>query len=152
MNARDQWGGLLWLGISIFVCVESIRNDLGTFQSPGPGFLPFCVAVIMGAFSMILIVTSRLEREWKVKLTDVRKGTEWTKVLLVLVSLFLYSAILPTGGYLVTTFFLMIFLLGVMKGSRIWVQGVTALLIVLSSYVIFYLCLDIKLPKGLIGF
>ena len=57
-RVRDRWSGFFWLGISIFVCIEAHPIDIGTFHSPGPGFLPFWSAVIFGIFSILLIATS----------------------------------------------------------------------------------------------
>jgi membrane protein implicated in regulation of membrane protease activity len=55
-------------------------------------------------------------------------------------------------GYLITTFGLMAFSIGIMGRSKVWVQGVSALIITLVSYVIFYILLSIALPKGILGF
>lgn len=55
-------------------------------------------------------------------------------------------------GYLITTFGLMAFSLGIMGRSKVWVQGVSALMITLVSYVVFYILLGVILPKGILGF
>jgi len=40
-----------------------------------------------------------------------------------------------------------------MKGKpRLWAQAVTAFITVGVSYIIFYLWLDVQLPKGVFGF
>ena len=152
MNLRDLLSGLFWLGIAIFVCIESILIDVGTFHYPGPGFLPFWAGVILGTFSIILLVISSPKKKFHVRVRDLWKGTEWKKVIGVLFSLFLYTILLPTMGYLITTFGLMIFLFVLMRGAKLWIQGVSAFIIVLLSYVIFYILLDIKLPIGIFGF
>jgi hypothetical protein len=152
VDHRDLLSGLFWLGISIFVCIESIRCGIGTFRSPGPGFFPFWSAVILGTFAVILLVNIRLKKKWKRKIADLWKGVEWKKVIWVLFSLFLYPFVLPIMGYLITTFGLMAFSIAIMGRSKVWVQGVRALIITLVSYVIFYILLSIALPKGILGF
>jgi putative tricarboxylic transport membrane protein len=152
MDRRDLLGGLFWLGISIFVCVVSIRDEFGTFHSPGPGFFPFLSAIVLGAFAIILMITSSLKKRWERKMADLWKGLEWKKVAWVLFSLFLYPLVLPFLGYLLATFGLMAFLLGVMGRTKVWVRGVNALIVTLASYVIFYKLLDVRLPKGMLGF
>jgi putative tricarboxylic transport membrane protein len=152
VDHRDLLSGLFWLGISVFVGIESILIDIGTFHSPGPGFFPFWSAVIMGTFSVILLVTISLRKKWKRKIADLWKGVEWKKVIWVLFSLFLYPILLPFMGYLITTFGLMAFSIGIMGRSKVWVQGVSALIITLVSYIIFYIFLSIALPKGILGF
>jgi hypothetical protein len=152
VDHRDLLSGLFWLGISIFVCLECIRTGIGTFHAPGPGFFPFWSAVILGTFAIILLVTISLKKKWKRKIVDLWKGVEWKKVIWVLFCLFLYPFVLPIMGYLITTFGLMVFSLWIMGRSKIWVHGISALIITLLSYVIFYILLDIALPKGIFGF
>lgn len=152
MNRRDLLGSLFWLGISILVCFESIRSGIGTPHSPGPGFFPFWSGVILGTFAVILSVTSSLKKKWKRKIVDLWKGVEWNKVIWVLFSLFLYPLVLLRLGYLITTFGLMVFLLGIMGRSKVWVQGVSALIITLASYIIFNILLGVQLPKGIFSF
>jgi putative tricarboxylic transport membrane protein len=152
VDHRDLLSGLFWLGVSIFVCIESILCNIGTFHSPGPGFFPFWSAVIMGMFSVLLLVTISLRKKWKRKIADLWKGVEWQKIIWVLISLFLYPFVLPIMGYLITTFGLMAFSVGIMGKSKVWVLGVSALIITLVSYIIFDIFLTIALPKGILGF
>jgi hypothetical protein len=63
--------------------MQYIWNDIGTFHSPGPGFLPFWSGVALGAFSIILIVESILEKKAERKITNLWKGIEWSNVILV---------------------------------------------------------------------
>jgi hypothetical protein len=55
-------------------------------------------------------------------------------------------------GYLIATFGLMAFSIGIMGRSKVWVQGVSALIITLGSYAIFCILLSIALPKGILSF
>jgi len=152
MNRRDLVSGLFWLGISIFVCIESIRSEIGTFHVPGPGFLPFWAAVILGTFSIILVATSSLKKGSQAKIRDLWRNSEWKKVIWALCALFLYLLALPRIGYLIATLGLMVFLLSIIERSKVWIQGLSAFAIALASYVIFFILLDIKLPKGIFGF
>ena len=152
MNLREQLSGLFWVGISVFVCVYSIENDTGSLHSPGPGFFPFWSGFIMGILGVVVVVTNSLKRKWKTRPTDLWKGLRWNNVIYVLFSLLLYCLLLPTAGYLITTFVLMFFLLYIMERSKIWFKVVNALVIVLMSYLIFCYLLDVKLPKGIFGF
>ena len=153
MNRRDVLASLFWLAISVFICIEAIESDIGTFHSPGPGFLPFWSGLILGTFSIILLVKSRVNKKGRVmKITDLWNNLEWSKLIWVSISLFLYPFLLPIMGYLITTFGLMIFLLCIMERKNVLVQGVSAFVIVLVSYVIFHVFLDIRFPKGILSF
>ena len=152
MGLRDQISGFFWLAISIFVCIESIQVSLGTFHSPGPGFLPFWAGVVLGTFSILLIVISILKKKGREKLREMWKGMRWKKIILVLFSLFLYILLLPRIGYITATFFLMIFMSGIIRRSKLWIEVVIPLITVLASYFIFDTWLGILLPKGIFGF
>jgi hypothetical protein len=151
MNRRDLLAGLFWLGISVFVVSQSVKSDLGSLRTPGPGFLPFWSAVILGTLSIILIVTTSLRKKWEGKLVDLWRGLDWVRVIWVLFSLFLYPILLPITGYLITTFVLIAFLLCIGVRSKLWIDVASALAITVISYVIFYTLLDVKFPKGIFG-
>jgi len=151
VNRRDLLAGFFWLAIALFVCFSSIHTGLGRVHSPGPGFLPFWSAFLLGALSIILIITAVRQKDWK-KITDLWEGLDWDRVAKVAVVLFLYAVLLPMVGYLISTFGLMLFLLLIMKRSRIWAQGANALAITVISYIIFFRLLGVKLPKGPLGF
>jgi len=151
---KDRMSAIFWLAISLFVCVESIRGDVGTFRHPGPGFLPFWAGVILGTLSVILVVKSILKKGGET-ITDLWKWKGWNKVIkviLVPMSLFIYAIFLPILGYLITTFGLMAFLLSMIGRPKLWIQVTAALIIALISYIIFHAWLNVQLPKGVFGF
>ena len=152
INFHDILSGFFWLALSLTVCIESLWGEIGSLSSPGAGFLPFWSGVTLGICSIILIVKSRLSKKLDMEMICLWKEMRWATVLRVLCSLFLYTFFLPIIGYLISTFLLMTYHLGIMTRPRFWVRGIIAFFIVLSSYVIFYYLLDIKLPKGIFGF
>ena len=149
---REQIGGLFWLAISIFVCIESYKSDIGYVHTPGPGFLPFWSAVVLGLFALAVIIYGSIKRQANAHLRDLWKGLNWGKVVCILCLLFIYPLALPKFGYIITTFVLVILVTSIMEFSRIWRHGVGAGLIVASSYLLFHVLLDVKLPKGMFGF
>jgi putative tricarboxylic transport membrane protein len=148
---REQLGGLFWLAISVFVCVESIRIDIGTLRVPGPGFLLFWSAVVLGLFAIALIIVTTINKKLTGKLADPWKGLQWGRVIAVLCSLFLYTLLLPKLGYLLATFALMFFVASIIddRSLRLWRHGISAVLIVVASYLVFDVFLDLRLPKGM---
>jgi len=153
MNLRDQFSSLFWLAISILVVFGgvSIRGNVGTFHYPGPGFLPFWAGVGLGVFSIILLVRSSLAKKEGGGLRELI-GKKWRNVVLVVGSLFVYAILLPSIGYLITTFGLLILLLGLLGRMRLWVRVGGALIIAVSTYVIFDVWLQLQLPAGILDF
>ncbi len=150
-NHRDLLSGLFWLAISVFVCFESARCGIGTFHSPGPGLFPFWSAVVMGASAIVILVAKIFKKDAKL-IADLWRGLEWKKVVYVVVSLFLYPLFLPSLGYILATFGLMVLSIRVMGRAKIWFQAGSALIITCASYLIFYSLLGVMLPKGFLGF
>lgn len=149
---REQLGGFFWLAISVFVCSESIKSEIGTLHAPGPGFLPFWSAVLLGIFAIVTIVYGFAKKQPAGRIRDLWKGLQWGKVIVILFVLFLYPLVLVRLGYLISTFGLMIVATVVMDRSRIWRHGISAVIIVVASYLLFDVFLDVKLPKGMFGF
>jgi hypothetical protein len=141
--SRDLSGGLFWLAIAIFVCLEAFTNlKLGSLRSPGPGFFPFWGAVILGVFSLILLVRSLRIRE--------RVGPAaipWPALLLVLGSLLGYLLFLETLGFVTVTF---LFLLLLFRFGKIgWIKsGGWAVITTTVAYVLFKFWLQVQLPRG----
>jgi putative tricarboxylic transport membrane protein len=152
MNFRDRWTGLFWLGISIFVCVKAFGMDIGTFHSPGPGFLPFWSGVILGLFSILLVATSLMKPLGKGEGKHLWKGKDWSKVIIVLTSLFIYAVLLQRLGYLLATFGLMTLMFGIRGKGKLWIRVVTAAFTAFATYIIFYRWLGVQLPKGIVGY
>lgn len=151
-HSADVWSGLFWVALSLFVSLESVRTGIGTFHNPGPGFLPFYSALIVGIFGAILVIANTTRRGREPQFGAVWRNVEWRKVIGVLFSLFLYSFILPTIGYLVATFALMVFLFAVMRKPNLWIREIAgALLISSATYLLFGVLMDIRLPRGLFG-
>jgi putative tricarboxylic transport membrane protein len=149
---RDLVSGVFWLVIAILVCLESARVDVGLFKSPGPGFLPFLAGIVLGSFGIVLIISTALKKALPERKPNLWKGLEWHKVIIIVASLIVYAIFLPSIGYLVLTFALMVLLFGVVERPRFWVRLVSALITVFATYLVFYVWLSVQLPKGLMGF
>jgi putative tricarboxylic transport membrane protein len=152
MNLRDGLSGFFWLIISISVCVMSIGIEIGTIHSPGPGFVPFWSGVALGMFSIALLIMNFLKGKGEEKISSLWKGMEWHKVILVLASLFIYAILLPRLGYLLATSGLLALLFGIMRRQKLWTQVGIAVITALASYLLFYVWLDVQLPKGILAF
>jgi putative tricarboxylic transport membrane protein len=152
MNKREQLGGLFWLGIAVFVCAQAWKSEIGSLGNPGPGFFPFWSAVVLGLFASALLIVSSARKHMKRTLADLWRGTQWQKVIWIMCSLFLYLLTMPKVGFVVTTFALMLSLTAIIEQRRAWRHGVSALIIVAASYLVFKVILDVRLPKGIFGF
>ncbi len=151
MKLYDQTSGLFWLLVSIAVFVESIRLGIGDLHNPGRGFLTFGASGIMGILALILFVQASLQKK-EVEREPLFAGKMWKRIVLVLTVLWLYSWAMPTVGYLISTFVLMVLLFWVLERKKFgWVLA-SSVLSTLLTYFIFSKWLNCQFPDGFFGF
>lgn len=140
---RELRSGIFFLALSVLIVWESFRVELGTLKEPGSGFLSLCAGLGVGALSLVLIY-----RGWRVR----EPGKPHShRVTFALVSLFIYSLVLDSVGFVVATFFLVGVLLRLGQPRPWWfLIGVSAL-VTFMSYLIFGVFLHVYFPRGFLG-
>ena len=140
---RELRGGIFFFALSLLIVWESFRVELGTLKEPGSGFLSLCAGLGVGALSLVLIY-----RGWRLR----EPGKPHShRVTFALVSLFIYSLVLDSLGFVVATFFLVGVLFRIGQTRPWWfLIGVSALVTFLS-YLIFGVFLRVYFPRGFLG-
>ncbi len=140
---RELRGGLFFFGLSLLIIWESLRVELGTLKEPGSGFLSLCAGLGVFFLSLVLIV-----RGWRAR----EPGKPHShRVTLALVTMFVYSLLLDTLGFLIATFFLVGILFRLGQPRPWWfLIGVSAI-VTFISYLIFGVFLRVYFPRGLWG-
>ena len=148
----DQFNGILFLVISILICLGSARIPYGNIHNPGPGFLPFWLGIALGLLSIgLLIQTTLLRKEVKLLKKVLAEKIRWGKVLIAVVALVLYSVLLDSIGFLLITFLFLAFLIRCVDPQS-WSRVIGwALVGSVGSYLIFEVLMELRLPKGLLG-
>ena len=142
-------GALFWIALGILVCYGATRLGLGNVTDPGSGFIFFWSGLILVILSLMVLAESLRDGE---EATPDIGAMNWLKIALVLLSLLLYAFFLERVGFVVTTFVLLSFLLGLIEGTN-WPRAFgIASAAALGSFAIFELWLKIRLPKGIFGF
>lgn len=148
MGKADRISGIFWLAFAVFVIIESYRLGLGTLHQPGPGFLFFWAAIILGILSLVIYI-----RAWGSKksveseihnLGKLNIG----KVILVLPSLFLYALLMKKLGFIPMTLLLFIFLLRIVERKGWFFTIFTSVVVTFLAYLLFETWLQSQLPKG----
>ncbi len=134
-----------FLGLSLFVIWSSLRLDIGTLQKTGPGAFPFCAGVIMAALSLMSILRVR---DWRLR--ESKKHFP-RPVIMALASLFVYSLVLETLGFIVATFFLVGILFRLGEPRRWWVLFGMSALVTFLVYLVFDILLHVYFPRGFLG-
>jgi putative tricarboxylic transport membrane protein len=141
---------LVWIALAVAVCVESVRLKVGSLRAPGPAFLPFFAAVLLGILSLISLIQTWREKEESG--AGVWSGTPLVKIGLLVGVLFLYTAVLKVLGFLLATFLLLLFLFRVVEPLR-WKTILLVTAVTMGGiYLLFGVLIESSLPKGFLGF
>ena len=137
-------GSLFWLAVGVFFAVGGILLKLGTMRSPGPGFLPLMMALLLIAFSLFVSVRGIVEPG------KLLKGVPWKGQTVLVVSVFLYGLLLELAGFLPSTFVLMFVLFGLFfEGKGRWPKVLFyAAITALIGWLVFSLALKVPFPRG----
>lgn len=142
-------GALFWIAAGLLACYGATRLGLGSVTEPGAGFIFFWSGVVLVILSLVVLIDSIRSSEAAAR--DIGE-MNWIKITLVLVSLVLYAFFLEKLGFILTTFFLLSFLLSCIEDTN-WIRSVgVAGAAALTCFALFELWLKIRLPKGLFGF
>ena len=153
MRRYDQMSSLVWLVFAIYICIASSRLSFGSFDHPGPGFLPLLVGIFLGIFSIIAFLQAHLSKLPDETTSSWYPKERWKKLVGVLAVMFIYAFCLEILGFLLSTFFLLVFLFRVGMEPQRWLVAVGGSAIAsFASYAVFELWLKTQLPKGLLGF
>jgi len=139
----DLKTGLFFFGLSLLTIWESLRVGLGTFTKPGSGMLSLGGGLALCALSIVLII-----KGWGIRK---REAPHSRRVVLALVSLFVYSLLLNTLGFLLATFFLVGVLFHLGQPRRWWLLIGMSALVTFLAYLIFGVFLNVYFPRGFLG-
>jgi len=150
MRRMDLIKGITFLIFSLIVCYESIHLPLWSAKKPGPGLFPFFLGISLGFLSLVFIIVKgfRKNREAAFFWADRRNRK---RILFAFGMLISYAIVLPFLGFLVSTFFLVFFLLGLSYPGKWIAMGISSFLISIAFYIIFQILLKIQLPYGILG-
>ena len=149
---QDQKSSLVWFAFALYICIETARNlPVGTWSNPGPGFWPLAAGLLLAGLSMPLFMKSLLSKISEEK-TPWYPSPTWKRIAAVLLALLVYAATMNFLGFLLGTFFLLIFLFRVAEPQRWTVALGASALISLACYGLFEKWLRTQLPAGIWGF
>jgi putative tricarboxylic transport membrane protein len=150
MRKHDFLSSIIFFGIGFLVILFAPSYELGGFRRPGPGLIPFITGIFICFFSMVTFFQAYISKGKKD--LDLWSNVRFRNQLFVIMTLFVYALILEKIGFLISTFFLILFLMRFVDPvswfSTLLGSGLASIL----SYLLFETWLKTQLPKGIFGF
>ena len=157
MKRYSLISSLAWMVAGVVFFVGSINIGLGTLREPGPGLFPFLMSGCLILFSLINSIFSlRIRRGGESGV--IAREMFWLgrntlkKLLIVIISLFLFVIAIDYIGFALTAFLFISLLLRFVEPQRWSTVFLMATLTTVISYAIFQLWLKADLPVGFWGF
>lgn len=152
MRKGDRIFGLICLGLSFWLILEASRYDYRTEFTPGPGFAPLWLGVIMGLFSLYLIVNSyrrKGKKDDEKRILPERKSLR--RIGLILLLLAGYVVLFMSLGFLLSTCALVILLLYLLESYSLFRSFFYGILFSGFAFLIFQYWMEVELPRGWLG-
>lgn len=138
-------GGALGV-FALIVLFESRRYPLGSLHTPGPGYAPVVLAVLLLGFGLLLVATgARAERMSTVGWGELRHAAA------ILGTCAFAALALERLGYRITVLVAIFVLVGVIERQRLFTAAAVAVGMSLGSFYLFNTVLLVPLPRGPFG-
>lgn len=141
---------ILFLILSILICLGSVKMGIGKLNEPGPGLMPFGGGILLGILSLADLILRNARRTKGEEIGF--KGVRWSRLFLIIITLFAFTLLLPILGYLITTFLVMFFLYKGIEPQKWWVALSGAFFSTILTYLLFAVALKSLFPEGILSF
>ena len=147
----NKIAAIFFLSVGIFFSIYARSVEIGSWQEPGPGFLPLWAGITLMIMAGALLIGS-WKRKDPARPSFFPQSDSWKRVFLTFLSLIAYNLVLMPLGFALTTFLFVGFLLRFIFPQS-WIR--TLIVAALSSVIarlLFINFLETQLPKGFLGF
>ena len=152
MQGYDRISSLVLAGLGVFIIAGSLRSNVGTFGSSGPGLFPLLTGILLCLVSAGLVIRSFFRGFSSDQEAVGGNNRIWhSKAGLTVLILFLYALTLDWLGFLLATLALLFLLFKAVGNLRLSVSLGGATLISAVAYLLFRILLNVQLPPGPFG-
>lgn len=149
-NHYDRLSGVFFFCVGAFFALYASTIEIGAWNEPGPGFLPF-----WGGVTLVTMSIALLARTWKriglVRPPFFPESDSWKRVAATFVALTAYNLVFDVLGFTLTTFLFIGFLVKCIFPQS-WLRSlIVAAAAAIMARVLFVNFLQTQLPQGLLG-
>jgi len=154
MKKRELTAAACWVIIGVAVTVWSATFPFGTWESVGPGVLPFGCGLILILLGGVLFfqIWKRAGGAMKVFPPLIPEGPALRRVAMSVGGMLLAAVLFGLLGFVLTVFCLTLFLLRGIEQKKWGGDLFYALALTFGCYMVFQILFKTTLPKGFLGF
>jgi len=141
-NQRDFGAGVMFILVGIFFALIATQYRMGTAAKMGPGYFPFWLGILMAFIGLLLLFNSLSKKATEEKMPK----WDFKIMLWITGSVVLYGVLLPTMGFFVAIFALV--LVSASAGHDFGWKGslLNAVILMLFTYLAFVKGLGLTFP------
>lgn len=152
LNHYNRIAAIFFIAVGLFFSFYGRTVEVGTWNEPGPGFMPFWTGLTLAVMAFFLFLGSFRKRDWPLLPDFFPRSDSWKRVLMAFFGLIAYLLLFQYVGFTLTTFFFVLFLVKCVFPQS-WTRSlVTAFLTAILARLLFVNLLETQLPKGFFGF
>jgi hypothetical protein len=141
-NHRDFWSGVLFIVTGLLFVVLSRQYQLGTAAKMGPGYFPTILGALMAILGLMVLIPSLGGRGPVVKVDKM----DFKSIVMVLVAVAVYAATLPTLGFIVALFVLILISSFASHEFNIKTTLISSVVLLVFSWAVFVKGLELQFP------
>ncbi|MCJ7664912.1 MAG: tripartite tricarboxylate transporter TctB family protein [Desulfobacterales bacterium] len=155
MNKGNRVFSIVCLGISLWLVLGSFEYNYTVKYTPGPGFLPFWVGIILSLFSIALFIETFIKTRSGKNLNEPPR-MPGRKILYRVGGVILLTAgvavLMTYLGFVLNATLFVSGILFLMERVSVVRSVIIGLAMSVSLYLIFEYWMEIGLPAGFLGF
>jgi len=153
MKKSDRVFSLICIGLSFWLILESLKYDFLEKYTPGPGFMPFWIGVVLFIFAIALLMETFVKKNGeglKTQLLPPRHSL-YRLGLIMLITVG-FALVMNFLGFTLSVILFVSAILFFMEGINIIKSVVTGLAFSVCIFLIFQYWMEVNLPIGVWGF
>jgi len=149
-NLYDRIAAAFFFGVGAFFALYACTIEIGAWNEPGPGFLPFWGGIILVMMSLSLLAIT-WKRVGLASPSFFPESDSWKRVTATFVALIAYNLVFDVLGFTLATFLFIGFLVKFIFPQS-WLRSfIVAASAALIAKLLFVNFLQTQLPKGFLG-
>lgn len=141
-NHRDFWSGVLFIVTGLLFMVLSRQYQMGTAAKMGPGYFPTILGGLMAVLGLMILLPSLSKRGPEVRVNKI----DFVAIALILIAVAVYAATLPTLGFIVSLFLLILISSYASHEFNLKTTLISSVVLLGFSYLVFVKGLELQFP------